>query len=947
MEFRVLGTLEVLVAGKAVRLGGPRPRAVLSTLLVHAGKPVSATHLIDQVWGAEPPATAMASLQMHVSALRKVLGDRLVTTNSGYQLQARDEDVDASRFVAIIEAVRPLLPDRPARAIADLASALALWRGEPFTDTQVGSDVAAARLRLSELRLAALEDRIEAELGLGRHASVIAELAELLAQHPVRERLAGLYLLALYRCGRVSDAQAAYQRLRTELDAELGLEPSAEIVSLARAIDRRDPTLNPPTRIPSPASRFIGRRREVERLAGQLGRTRMLTVTGPGGSGKTRLALELAKDTAADYPDGVYVVELASSPIGGSIADRIADAVTTGLAGRTLPHRPRGGLTKSVRSRTDEPLVATLAAHLRGWRALIVLDNCEHVIGKAASVAAELLSNCAGLRILATSREPLGVPGEEVWPLAGLTVPAENERPATAVTTEALRLLADRGQGVRAGFTIAGRDVEVATRLVRGLDGLPLAIELAAAQLRTRSLAELTGQLESRYGSQLAFADRRTRTLPDRHQTMRAAIDWSYQLLATDEQALFRAMSVFAGGATRDAVEHLAGREDVDELLVRLVDQSVLVADVRAEGTRYRMLELVRVYAAERLIEAGEATRARERHALWCVELANAAANYGGVDHAEKVAQLAAEEANLRAALDWCLGEGAAPSRALEIASPLWWYWWARGLMAEGRDWLRRALAAADPAPSQLRGQALRAAAALTRNSGDYREARELGEECLAVFESLPSVSGCINALGGLCVTTIAEQDFAAALRYGERTRDLAEQSGDRLRYASALNNIGLALRCLGRLAEAERTFTSALDGWQAVNDRRGEAATIGNLGVLARRSGDRARSRGLIMESLRRYHELDLAEGMLDAFDALACLAVDDGDPITALRLLIVSGRERERLGAALFVQDEIADRKAALLAARTALGDESTAVVAAARGIALRALVAELLSE
>ncbi len=202
---------------------------------------------------------------------------------------------------------------------------------------------------------------------------------------------------------------------------------------------------------------------------------------------------------------------------------------------------------------------------------------------------------------------------------------------------------------------------------------------------------------------------------------MRAAIDWSYRLLADDEQALFRAMSVFAGGATRNAVEHLTGRDDVDELLARLVDQSVLVADVRGAGTRYRMLELVRAYATERLAEAGDATRLREPHALWCVALASSAAHYGGVDHTEKVAQLSVEEANLRAALDWSLGEGAAPSRALEIASPLWWYWWARGLMAEGRDWLRRALAAVDPAPSSLRGKALRAAAALTRNSGDYR----------------------------------------------------------------------------------------------------------------------------------------------------------------------------------------------------------------------------------
>ncbi|HEY0804532.1 MAG TPA: BTAD domain-containing putative transcriptional regulator, partial [Pseudonocardiaceae bacterium] len=534
VDFRVLGPLRVLVDGEPARLGGPRPRAVLGALLVRVGQAVSVAHLIDQVWGEDPPATATAALQMHVSALRKVLGDRLVTAPSGYQLDATPGDVDAVRFEDMISQARRHLTERPARAVADLAAALALWDGEPYTDVPAGSDVTASRLRLVELRLSALEDRMDAELTLGRHARIVAELTGLVVEHPLREGLAGLYLTALYRCDRIADAQAYYQELRQRLDTELGLEPGPDIAALARAIDRRDPTLDPPTTIPVPPSRFIGRRGALEQLAGQLGRSRLLTVTGPGGSGKTRLALELARDTEIDHPDGVYVVELASAQDEGSIPDRLATALSVG-------------------ARVDEPLTRTLITHLRDFRALVVLDNCEHLIDGCAKLAAELLSNCAGLRILATSREPLGVTGEHIWPLAGLAMPAPTDSPSSAARTEAVRLLADRGAAARAGFIIDSRNIELAGQLCRTLDGLPLAIELAAAQLRTMSLAELTAHIGRRIGTTLALADRRSRTTPERHQTMRAAIDWSYRLLSPAEQGLFRRMSVFAGGCGLDA----------------------------------------------------------------------------------------------------------------------------------------------------------------------------------------------------------------------------------------------------------------------------------------------------------------------------------------------------------------------------------------------------------
>lgn len=932
VEFHVLGPLEVLADGERVALGGPRPRAVLGTLLAHLGAAVPVERLIDQVWQDTPPPTAVASLQMHLSALRKVLGDRLVTTNAGYLINAEPDEVDAIRFEAAITKARTYLSQRPARAAADLAAALSSWRGEPYGGVSAGSDVAAARVRLSQLRLSVLEDRFEVELALGRHAQAAPELAGLAAEHPGSARLARSYLLALYRCGRAADAQAAYEAMSRRLETELGAQPAADVVALAKAIARHDPTLDAPTAIPVAPSRFIGRRGELEELADRLGRSRLLTITGPGGSGKTRLSLELARDTAADHPDGVFVVELAALPPGGEVAERLATQL-------------------SVRERDGEPLARTLAEHLQGMRALIVLDNCEHVIDSAAALAAQLLGQPGGLRLVATSREPLGVDGEQVWLLGGLRVPTEHDPPTVIARSEAVRLLADRGSAATADFTINAGNAAMAAKLCRILDGLPLAIELAAAQLRTTPLEQLAQQIEQ-LDRALTLADRRSRTKPDRHRTMRAAIDWSYRLLGPAEQALFRRVSVFAGGFVQEAAEAVdtvsadaASADTTEDVLTRLVDQSMLTVERRPAGVRFRMLELVRQYADERLTENGEADDVRARHAAWCVSLARGSAQFGGADHPNLVRRLDLEEGNLRAAMDWCLGPGGDPVRALEIAGPLWWYWWARGLMATGSDWLLRGLTETDPAPSALRGSALRAAAALSRNSGNFAQARELGEQCLAVYQALSEPTGLISALGGLCITALAQQDYVAALEYGTRSGELAEQAGDRQRYASALNNIGLALRCLGRLPEAESTSVQALENWRAVGDQRGEAATLSNLGRLARMSGDTAQARAKYTASLAQYRGLDLVEGMLDMLEALAGIEVEQGRAESGLLLLTVAQRERDRLGAPLFVQDEIDDRDQALAAAHSALGQAAPVIVEQAHNLVLDAVVDELL--
>ncbi|KAA2250158.1 tetratricopeptide repeat protein [Solihabitans fulvus] len=925
MEFRVLGPLEVH-ADEAVRLGGPRPRALLGVLLVHAGQAVSAEHLIDQVWGERPPATATASLQMHVSALRKVLGARLVTTPSGYRLDATADEVDAPRFEAMVGQARDHLPERPASAAAGLAAALALWRGEPYAGVPAGSDVEAHRRRLAELRLAAQEDRLDAELAVGRHAHAVSELAGLVVEHPTRQRLAGLHLLALYRCGRTADAQAAYLRLCRAMDAELGAEPAAEVAALARAIDRRDPTLDPPSPVPRQPSRFVGRRHELERLADQLGRASLLTVTGPGGAGKTRLAMELARDTAADHPDGVHVVELASAQPGSSVAERVAAAL-------------------SVQAGAGESALDALAGHLRGARALLVLDNCEHLVDDCGRVVADLLGHCAGLRILATSREPLGVAGERVWPLAGLAVPAAGDDPDVAARTEAVRLLADRGDAARPGFVVRRENASVAGELCRRLDGLPLAIELAAAQLRTLSLDEVATQIGRRLGGRLGLADRRARTAPDRHRTMRAAIDWSHDLLATDEREMFRRLSVFAGGCGAEAAERVTGQPH--DVLERLVDRSVLVAEPHADGMRYRMLELVREYATERLLDAGNgelATGLRRRHAEWCAALAGQAVQ-AGAEHAAWMRRLAAEEPNLRAAVRWCLGVGGDAECALRIVAPLWWYWAPNGLAAEALGWLRQAMVEAERVPAPLRARTLRAAASLARHCGDPAEARTLGERSLATYRELGDAVAVAGALNGLCFTAFALRDFAEALRCAEEALAVAERAGDDLQTASALINKALSLRALDRSGGVVPMMVEARQRFRAIGERNGEAAALAGLAMMARRNGEVAECRQLALASLAAYREAGQVERQLALVNELAMVELAQGRPASALRLLAVTARERGRLRSPLVMTDEIAEEERCWADTRAALGDRAATVIASARTVSLRTVVADLL--
>jgi predicted ATPase/DNA-binding SARP family transcriptional activator len=909
VRFDVLGPFRIRSGDGGDASLPPRHRALLAALLVARGHPVPAERLQAEVWPGGAPATASAALQVYVSGLRKVVGERLRTTPAGYLLDVPDSAVDAREFERLLTA--------PGDRAATLGAAIALWHGPAFDGVAAGPSVAAAAARLSERLLGARQEWAELALAAGRSGEVLAELTGWVTEHPAAERLVAPLMLALHRAGRTGEALAAYGRAEAAL-AGLGTRPGTGLAALAEAIRRHDPTLlRPGPGLPAGRNRFIGRRVELDRAIALLGTNRLLTMAGPGGSGKTRLGLELVREVADEHPGGAYVVELAGLATG------------TGLEALTA----RVAAAVGAREAAGATITESLTGHLGAGRALLLLDNCEHVRADAAALADHLLAACPGVRIVTTSREPLGLPGEIVQPLAGLALPAPGAPAADLARSDAVRLLADRIAAARGGVALSRAEEPLAAELCRRLDGLPLALELAAARLRALSLPEIVTRLDRRLD--LLVGQR-----PEgRHRTMRAAIDWGHELLDEPQRVLLRRLSVFAGGFGLAAAQRVGADPDgmpphapdaVLDPLLQLVDRSLVAADrspaerPTIEATRYRLIETIREYAVERLATAGapgEQSRARDRHARLWADLLEAPPPADGPAHAAWLATVGTEYDNIRAALEWTLdGEGDA-ELGLTIAAAMWWYWWVTGRMVEGRSWLSRALRAAPAGATPLRGRALRVAASLARNNGDLTAARYLGEQGLATFRRLSDRAGIIGALNNLSITAQGQGDFDASLGYGDEGLRMAEQDGNARAIAVALNNTAGTLRCLNRLDEAAPLFTRALAGFREIGERRGEAAALANLSIVDRRRDALPSARTRMTASLRLYTELEIAEGQVDAIEALAQLEILEHRPAEGLALLALADRERTALGAPIFTPDEAADRDTAETRARAAL--------------------------
>jgi predicted ATPase/DNA-binding SARP family transcriptional activator len=720
-EVRLLGPVQVVRPAGEAALGGPQPRAVLALLVLEAGRVVPAGRLIEQAWRGRPPQGAASTLRSYVSRLRRVLAPEaaLRARGGGYVLGLDPGAVDAVRFERLAADGQTALSQGEAAAAAGyFREALGLWRGPALTGVGEVEPLAREAARLEELRLVAVEGRIEAEIELGLGAEVIGELDGLVREYPLRERLWRLLVLALYRAGRQADALAAYRRARDLLAGELGLEPGQELRDLEQAVLRQEvPAAAPPRlhNLPAPLTSFLGREQDLARVEKLLAEARLVTLTGTGGTGKTRLATEAGARLAGRFRDGVWLAELAGVTEPALVAAQVMAAL-------------------GVRQAGDVPVLEALIWRLRSAELLLVLDNCEHLLEACADLATALLRAAPGLRVLATSREPLGFPGEVNCPVRPLDLPPEQADPYAVVHAPAVRLFLDRGAAARGTLGGEVAPVAVAERICRTLDGLPLAIELAAARLATLSAAEIEAHLADRFRF---LAYRRPAANP-RHQALRAALDWSYDLLSAGERQFLAELSVFAGTfGLAQMAEVCAGGDQLValEVIDGLAGKSLVAAEPAEDGTRYRLLDTVRYYAADRLAEAGGTDKARARHAAAFLSLA---------ERERQPEVLAREQDNFRAALEWSLARGdpAGPRLARALGD----FWLGRGQLAEGQDWLDRALAVR-PAEDRLRAELLRLLGAVLFEAGEMHRARAVLSDGIQVAAGAPAAQARIRAL--------------------------------------------------------------------------------------------------------------------------------------------------------------------------------------------------------
>ncbi|AYF72968.1 helix-turn-helix domain-containing protein [Nocardia yunnanensis] len=687
MQIGMLGPLEIRTADSGLlEVPGARLRALLIALALEPGRAVQKTTLVDWIWGDNPPADAANALQALVSRLRRVLPDgSLGVEAGGYRLTVKPADVDAVRFERLLDQARG--GDDGHRA-ETLRAALDLWRGAPMQDVDLRGNEAfdAAVTRLEALRAAAQDDLYEAEIRLGRGPDLIAELTELVARDPLRERLAAALMRALAEAGRGTEALAVYQQTRETLADELGVDPSPDLSALHVALLRGEVgarQADRSTNLRAELTSYVGKYADIAAVRDLIANHRLTTLTGPGGSGKTRLAVETAHTLLEDLPDGAWLVELtALGP-----ADDIAQATLAALGLRDALHGGAGA----------DPMDRLVAA-LRERETLLVLDNCEHLIESAATFAHRLLGECRKLRILATSREPLGITGEALWQVEPLNLPAPDADSAAIATAPAVELLRDRASAVRKDLGSDAAALATMARICRALDGIPLAIELAAARLRTMSLEQLAHRLDDRF----RLLTGGSRTAIPQHRTLRAVVDWSWELLSEPERTVLRRLAVFAGGASLEAAEQVCATGAVEgwevlELLTALTEKSLLIV-TGDDAPRYRMLGTIAQYARERLDEAGEADSARRAHLAYFTELAATAdPRLRRGEQLEWLAVLDAEHDNIAAAMRGAL---AAPDAAgaARLAAAAGWYWWLGGHKSEGMEMVTAAADAVEQA---------------------------------------------------------------------------------------------------------------------------------------------------------------------------------------------------------------------------------------------------------
>ncbi len=859
-------------------VGGRRQRSVLAQLALHVNRVVSTSKLSEGVWGEagldRPPNT----LQVYIYNLRRILeptkgkGDAyqlIISRDPGYSLQLAPELVDSARFEAGVAAARRFRSSgHVASAIEDYLAAESCWHGLALEDLIFEPFAAVEANRLETMRLDALEERIDLQLQLGGHDDLVGVLESLVRDHPFREGLRSKLMVCLYRCQRQADALKAFDEGQEALLEHLGLDPGPRLSELRIAVLNHDPSLNlpsgavitkavadpplasdssptigPPRPLPRPLTKLVGRGDEIERVLGSVEVNTVTTVVGAAGCGKSRVAMGATAELAPSYPGGVFVIDLAAVNDPREVGARVSQEL-------------------GVQGGQAWPPARRIAEALHHQMVLILLDNCDQVIDATAKLAAEIATSTSQCRLLLTSREALRVPGEFVIEVRPLRVPRSDVEPIDAARYEAVELFLDRAQAVDPSFQLDEATVGAVVGLVTYLDGLPLAIELVASRLRALSAQELSMRL----GERLKLLDLSHRTPDSRQQTLRTTIDWSYELLTEAERMALCQLSVFTGGCSLAAAEQVwtpgSATDELLDLLDRLVGKSLVSSSITGSSRRYRMQEIVREYALQKLDDQGIRRSVEGRISHWCLDFVQGwASNLVERASTSAVDAIEAERANLLFGASWLLDNGESTD-GLKIVEILTELWIRRGRWSEARTWITRAIAAvhtpSEPAEDDIAGRLMSSLSTVCTELGDDNTAQQWASEAVSLFDkrSLP-----LEAASALCV-------------------------------------LGRAHRAAGDLDGAESLALEAQKRFRTYQSSHGEAVTLRDLGVVARLRGDNRRARVLLEEGLALFRDANTtmsargpgrvpARGISEFVNQLGSIAEKEGDVAAAHELL------------------------------------------------------------
>ena len=924
VRVRLLGGFRVAVGSRTIGEKQWRLRKAANLVKLLALEPLHRLHreqVMELLWPELSVEAAANNLYRTLHFARKAFD---AAPTSRRYMELRNEQLSlcpGGQLWVDVEAFKETAKEaRRSREPAAYRAAIELYVGELLPEDRYEEWAEDRRRELRETYLALLAELAGLYERRGEYESAVEILRLLLSEEPLREEAhAGLMRIHALS-GRRRQALERYELLSEVLRRELGMEPAAEsrhlyeeILSgkfppaqdLSPAESRDGRTHN----LPAARTSFVGREREMVELKRMLSMTGLLTLTGTGGAGKTRLALEVARELVSVYPDGVWLVELAPLSDPELVAQQLARAL-------------------GVREEPERQLLETLVEYLRKKKALLLLDNCEHLLDAVANLAGVLLGSCPRLKLLATSREPLGVASEATWAVPSLSVPGADylPDPDNLARYESVRLFVDRTSAKLVAFALTPENARAVAEVCQKLDGVPLAIELAAARM-----AILTAdQIAQRLDRTLGILTGGSRTVEPRHRTLRAALDWSYELLSEPERKLFGRLSVFAGGFTLEAVEAVGPGDGIEEsevleLFLMLVDKSLVVAEPDGEDSfRYGMLEPVRQYAREKLEVSSQAEQTLQRHAEYFLAFAEKAEpELNGPDQAAWLERLEREHDNLRAARRW-LHESGQKEAGLRLAGALLRLWSTHGHLEEGQRWFEEALAIGDDSPSLARAKALNGAGGLAWQRGDLQRARAYLEQSLAVSQQLGDKPGMARALTNLANGISALGDHARAKELLERCLALDRELDDKRGIAYSLGGLGDIAFLQGEFAQAGEYYQQSLELHRKLGDKRSVALTLHNLGAVARGRGELQKAEAFYEQSLAVTREVDDRWLTVILLLGIGCLLASRNRTERAARVLGAAERHRSEIGFE-FESSALADYDRAVERARAELGDQA----------------------